>query len=98
VTAALLLIAIAAALFAGLRRAPLLTLSAVALVGSGLAHHVLRPPSALADPAARAHAAVTAWQRAQIARWVCELRATQALQRGDEAKLVAAADACDKVR
>jgi hypothetical protein len=44
------------------------------------------------------HAAVSAWQRDQIARWVCELRATQALQSGGEAQLVAAAAACDKVR
>jgi hypothetical protein len=98
VNAALLLAAIAVALFFGLRRFPLLTLGAVALVGAGLAHGVVRAPSALADPAARARAGVSAWQREQTIRWVCELRAAQALKSGDEAQLAAAATACGKVR
>jgi hypothetical protein len=98
VTAALELAAIVAALLLGLRRAPLLTLSAVALVGAGLAHGVLRAPPALADRATRAHAAVSAWQGRQTARWVCELRGTQALRSGDEAQLEAAIAACAKVR
>ena len=97
-TAALLLAAIGVALFAGLRRVPLLTLGAVALVGAGLAHGVFRAPSALADPAARAHAAVSAWQDRQITRWVCEIRAAKAVKTGDEAQLAAAAAACAKVR
>jgi hypothetical protein len=98
VTAALELAAIAVALIAGLRRAPLLTLGVVALVGAALAHGVLHAPAALADRATRAHTAVTAWQRDQTARWVCELRATQALRSGDEKQLAAATAACAKVR
>ena len=98
VTAALLLAAIVVAVYAGLRHVPLLTLTAVALVGAGLAHGVFRAPSALADPAARAHAAVSAWQRQQTARWVCEIRASQALKSGNEAQLAAAEAACARVR
>jgi hypothetical protein len=98
VTAALLLAAIVVAVLAGLRRAPLLTLTAVALAGAGLAHHVFRAPSALADPAARAQAAVSAWQGRQTSRWVCELRAAKALKTGEQAELEAALTACRKVR
>jgi hypothetical protein len=98
VIAALELAAIAIVLLAGLRRVPLLTLGAVALTGAALAHGVLRAPSALARPVARAHVAVSAWQRRQTARWVCELRGTQALRTGDEAQLEAAVAACEKVR
>jgi hypothetical protein len=98
VTAALLLAAIVVAVIFGLRNVPLLTLTAIALVGAGLAHGVFRAPSALADPAARAHAAVSDWQRDQTARWVCQLRAQQALRSGDEAQLVAADAACARVR
>jgi hypothetical protein len=98
VTASLLLAAVVVAVLAGLRRSPLLTLIAVALVGAALAHHVLRPPSAVARPIARAHAAVTAWQRQQTIRWVCELRSAQALKSGDDAQLEAALAACQKVR
>jgi hypothetical protein len=98
VTAALLLAAIVVAVYFGLRHVPLLTLSAVALVGAGLAHGVVRAPSALADPAARAHGAVSAWQRDQIARLVCEMRASQALKTGDDAQLAAAVAACARVR
>jgi hypothetical protein len=98
VTAPLLLAAIVVAVLTGLRRFPLLTLLAVALVGAGLAHHVFRAPAALADPAARAHAAVSAWQRDQTARWVCELRAAKALKTGTDAELAKALAACRKVR
>lgn len=97
-TAALLLVAIAVAVIFGLRHVPLLTLMAIALAGAGLAHGVFRAPSALADPAVRAHAAVSDWQRQQTARWVCQLRAKQALKSGDEAQLVAADAACARVR
>jgi hypothetical protein len=98
VTAALLLAAIVVVVLAGLRRAPLLTLTAVALVGAALAHHVFRAPAALADPAARAHAAVRSWQRDQTSRWVCQLRAAKALNSGDQAELEAALTACQKAR
>jgi hypothetical protein len=98
VTAALLFSAIVVAVLAGLRRHPLLTLTAVALVGAGLAHHVFRAPAALADPAARAHVAVHRWQRRETARWVCELRATQALKSGSDDQVAAALAACAKAR
>jgi hypothetical protein len=98
VTAGLLLAAIVVVVLAGLRRAPLLTLTAVAVVGAALAHHVLRAPSALADPATRAQAAVSAWQGRQTSRWVCQLRAAKALNTGDRAELEAALTACQKVR
>jgi hypothetical protein len=98
VIAALLLAAIVVAVLVGLRTVPLLTLVVVAVVGAGLAHHVFRAPSALADPAVRAHTAVSAWQRQQTIRWVCELRAAQAAKTGEAAHLDAAVRACAKVR
>jgi hypothetical protein len=98
VTAVVMLAALVVAVLAGLRRAPLLTLTAVALVGAAVAHGVVRAPSALADRAAHAHTAVSAWQGRQISRWVCQLRATQALKSGDETQLQAAVAACAKVR
>ena len=94
--ALLLLAAIVVAVLFGLRRVPLFTLVAVALLGAALAHGLVRAPSALTHRTARAQAAVRTWQRNQTARWVCELRSAKALNSREDADAEAAIAACEK--
>jgi predicted MFS family arabinose efflux permease len=93
-------ILVAAALFASaallpcLRRAPLITLLCVGLLGFGVHAGVLNLPAAITTPLARANADVHAWQQRQSAALACEVAQTHALMGEDEREMDRATRVC----
>src|SRR5450755_3465299 len=76
-----------AALLACLRRAPLITLLSVGVLGLGVHAGVLNLPAAITTPLERANADVRAWQRQQTAALACDVARTHALMGEDEREL-----------
>ena len=76
-----------AALLACLRRAPLITLLSVGLLGFGLHIGVLSLPVAIRTPLARADADVRAWQQRQSAALACDVARAHALMGEDESEI-----------
>jgi hypothetical protein len=72
---------------AGLRRAPLLTLVCLGIVGFGLHSGVIALPSAVTRPVAHLSSDVRTWQRTQAARLACEADEASALRSEDPAAL-----------
>jgi hypothetical protein len=61
------------ALYAGLRRAPLMTVLTVGLIGCAFQFHALRLPSVITAPITRADAALQSWQQRQSVGLGCEI-------------------------
>ena len=85
------------ALGAGLRRAPLITLLCVGLLGFGLHTGALALPAAITTPVAHADAALHAWQQRQSAALACEIEWTNVLLREDARELDRAEQFCTSV-
>jgi hypothetical protein len=76
-----------AALLACLRRAPLITLLCVGLLGFSFHTGALSLPAAITTRLARANADVHAWQQQQSAALACEMAQTHALMGEDEREM-----------
>ncbi len=93
-----LLVAVVVALVvlrAGLRRAPLLTLFCVGLLGFALHTGTLTLPASVTTPAAHLAADVRAWQQRQASTLSCAAAEATALRSVDEASLERAGQLCD---
>jgi hypothetical protein len=78
---------VSAALLVGLRRAPVMTLLSLGLLGLGLHTGVVSMPAAITTPFARADADVHAWQQRQSAALACHVAQAHALIGGDEREM-----------
>ena len=83
-----------AALLAGLRGAPLITLLSVGVLGFGVHIGVLSLPAVITTPLARADADVHAWEQRQSAALACDVAQTRALMGEDEREMDGANRLC----
>jgi hypothetical protein len=86
-----------AALGVGLRRAPLITLLCIGLIGFGLHTGALALPAAVTTPVAHANATLHAWQQRQSAALACQIEWTNVLMKEDERQLDHAEQFCASI-
>jgi hypothetical protein len=86
-----------AALGVCVRRAPLITLLCVGLLGFGLHTGALALPAAITTPYARADAALHLWQQRQSAALACQIEWTNVLLKEDQRQLDRAEQFCTSV-
>jgi hypothetical protein len=83
---------------AALRRAPLLALVCIGLIGFALHTRVVTVPAAIRTPVVHLTGALHEWQQRQAAALSCDIAQARAIRRSDEASLDTMQRLCDSVR